>query len=268
VQAGELERRSRHLEALDDASFLGHLGAWLAFADQDPASSRVLAELRAEYMRMLDRHQSDDEDALLDLVDIREQLAALTGIELEPQPQPPVPAAEGTSRAHPLIDPLRRELRLLRAAAAAEGKAAQFTELTRRFDDVAQTHDRRHRDFIALLHTSASGSLRRLDWLAGEIACDPLSDPFARCLAGGAPGAALMAAMACVRPLLQAALSDQADLTPSERRQVGHIVAGARIDAVRVHERVLRRARTDTSAHRHVRAGIGVPVHRARGGCA
>jgi hypothetical protein len=266
VQAGELERRSRHLEALDDASFLGQLGAWLAFADRDPVSRRVLAELRAEYMRMLDRHQSDDEDALLDLLDIREQLAALTGIE--PQAQPPVPGVEGTSRAHPLIEPLRRDLRLLPATAAAAGKAAPLAELTRRFDDVAQTHGRRHRDFIALLHESASGALRRLDWLAGEIACDQLSDPLARCLADGGPDAALMAAMACVRPLLQAALSDEGDLKPSERRQVGLIVAGARMDAARVHERMLRRARTDVAAHRHVRADIRVALHRARGGCA
>ena len=265
MQVGELERRSRHLEALDDASFLRELGAWLAFADQEPASGRVLAELRGQYLGMLYDHQRHDEDTLLGLLDVREQLAALAGMELEPRL--PAPAAEGTSRAHALIEVLRRELRQLRMAATAEGDRARFVVLTGCFDALAARHTRRHRDFIALLHTSACGSLRRLDWLADEVVHRRLSRYPVENSAGD-PDGALGTALASVRPLLDAALSEQPDLTPSEQRQLGHIAEGARIDAARVQDRVRRRTRAAVVArHHYERSNLGAVMHRARGCC-
>jgi hypothetical protein len=127
--------------------------------------------------------------------------------------------------ARVLIAELRREL----------SNPTAPRDLRRRFDDLAAAHARRQRELVAALHDSAAGSLRRLEWLVDEMA--PV--PHALHLLAAPPGGALRAALASVRPLLRGALSGRRELSASERRQLGHIVAAARADAARVHDRLV-----------------------------
>jgi hypothetical protein len=261
VQAIELDRQQRHLEALDDRSFLRELGTWLMLAEEGRSSGWVLADLRAEYTRTLDAYLRADDETLLLLVDIRDQIARLSGRPVMRWTCEP-PTDEGTGRAHALVTSLRREFRTLRDEGGEP--ARPLADLARDFEQIAAQHRRRHSSFVGLLHGSASGSLRRLDWLAEEI---ELRQPLESTREGPSEGT-LEDALASVRPLLRAAVSRRVELTPSERRQLAHIVTGARVDAARVHERVMRRAHAEEwSVQRHLGAEVGNSRRRARGRC-
>jgi hypothetical protein len=232
VHATELELHNRQLEGLDDRAFLHHVAAWLVMADHDDRSRRVMAALREQYTRTLAYHRRADEDTLRALRKVRDQVHL-------PAPHDD----DAAQRPHELIVLLRRELQRRRETSPTP---AASLSIIRRFDRIVRTHDRRQRELIAVLHDSACGSLRRLDWLADEMASRP------RTLLGlpGPPGGALQAALASVRPLVRAALAADRELTASEQRQLGHIVAAARVDAARVQARVLWRARASAPRHR------------------
>jgi hypothetical protein len=231
VHATELELHSRQLDGLDDRAFLRHMGAWLVTADHDDRSRRALAALREQYARTLADERRADAVTVRGLRRLREQL----GVPIEH-------AGHSGQRPHELISILRRELRHLRDTSQPETTA----RLVDRFDAIVAAHDRRHRELMALLHESPCGSLRRLDWLADEMASRPRALPAEH----GPPGAALQAALASVHPLLRAALATDGELTASEQRQLGHIVAAARVDAARVQDHVLRRARASVPRQR------------------
>jgi hypothetical protein len=231
VHTTELELHNRRLHGLDDRAFLRHVAAWLVTADHDDPSRRVLASLREQYARALADHRRADEDTVRQLLEVRETFRVRTGRE------------DAHERPHELIVLLRRELRRLRETAPT---SETFLSLTHRFDQIVGDHDSRRRELMAVLHDSPCGSLRRLDWLADEMA----SRPRAPLELPAAPGAALQAALASVRPLLKAALRADCELTASERRQVGHIVAVARADAARVQDEVLWRTRASVPRQR------------------
>jgi hypothetical protein len=235
VHATELELHNRQLDGLDDPAFLHHLAAWLVIADHDDRSRRVLAALRDQYGRTLADHRHADEETVLRLREVRELLRV---------PAPHDDQRDAGERPRELIALLRRELRrLCETDPIPEG----YASLVPRFDQIVRTHDRRQRKLMDLLHDSACGSLRRLDWLADEMASRPraLLEPMP-----SPQGGALQAALASVRPLLRAALTPNGELTASEQRQLGHIVAAARVDAARVQARVLWRARASVPRQR------------------
>jgi hypothetical protein len=230
VHATELELHNRQLEWLDDRAFLRHVAAWLVMADHDDRSRHVLAALREQYAHTMAEHRYANEDTVRALAEVRDRLLLRL---------PHDGNGDGGTTPYELIVLLRREIRNLRGTKAG-------LSLTHRFDQIVRTHDRRQRELIAVLHDSVCGSLRRMDWLAGEMAWRPraLPEPV------GPAGGALQAALASVRPLLEAALAPDSALTASEQRQLGHIVAAARVDAARVQARVLWRARASVPRKR------------------
>jgi hypothetical protein len=254
MRARELEPRQQHLTELDDVSFLRAVRQWLRAAEREPSTLRVLAELRDDYERDIDAYHRAEEDAEMALLDLTERLDALV------DPDCRRPADDGSGRVLRLIANLRPRVRQLAATTSAEAAAIE-----RRLAQLTQEHARRHRQLIRLMHSSPEGSLRRLDWLVGELESPPRTRML---MPAAAEQSALFAAYESVQPLLRRALADPCQLTPSERRQLGHIVAAAREDADRVNAIVARQAAaTERAAAGQARAHVSAQVQRQRDRC-
>jgi hypothetical protein len=264
MRGRELERRHQNLVGLDDVSFLREVRRWLELAEREPLPRGLLADLREQYEREHEQHMRDEEDAVLDLLALRQHLdAALGATRDQPSPRP---TGTGSRQATRLIADIRPRLRELRATAGTIAVAP----LERRFEAIENARTRRQQALTQLMHDSPCGALQRLDWLAEEL--EAAHRP--RVLVDPCPlpaETALHNAYASVRPLLRRALGaglDRTRLTASEWRQVGHIVAAARADATRVHEAMMLQAGDPGWADPVLaRAHVGASVQRPRDRC-